>query len=136
MKILLAFFAIFSSALEIITSTEEHLEDLFAVMDELRDDDRFKDSIDNFLGGNTMEELKEKMIEAQSLEASAQKSIEVLMEPAQVMEAFDSMIEDLAEDDQFSSQRYEKIIQSSYDSALSQNLSYFCFFFFLALILV
>ena len=63
MKILLAFFAIFCSALEIITSTEEHLEDLFAVMDELRDDDLFKDSIDNLLGGHTMEELKEKMIE-------------------------------------------------------------------------
>ena len=56
------------------------------------------------------------------------------MEPAQVMEAFDSMIEDLADDDQFSSQRYEKLIKAHYDSALSQNLSYF--FFVLALILV
>lgn len=47
-------------------STEEHLEDLFSVMDELRDDELFKDSIDNLLGGGTMEELKEKMIEVRN----------------------------------------------------------------------
>ena len=67
MRILLAFFAIFASALEVMISTEEHLEDLFSVMDELRDDELFKDSIDNLLGGGTMEELKEKMIEVRNI---------------------------------------------------------------------